>query len=280
MDSPIANPGPSLQRIALGISYRGENYHGWQSQSDGLTVQDKLESALGRFSALEGCSRIAVHCAGRTDTGVHALQQLVHFDTPLQREMQSWVRGVNRYLPEDIAVRWAQPMPADFHCRSAALSRRYVYLLLDSPVRPSLGAQRVGWSHRPLDAAAMQVAADYLLGEHDFSSFRASSCQALSPVKNLTRLQISRQGSMVLCEFEASAFLHHMVRNIMGCLVAVGQGNYPAAWLQDVLAARSRKAAAPTFSAAGLYCLGGRSAAHWGLPDLSLGEVLPTVLLS
>lgn len=267
-------------RIALGLSYRGENYHGWQSQSDGQTVQDHLESALGRFSALGDGSRVAVHCAGRTDTGVHALQQLVHFDTPLQRDMASWVRGVNRYLPSDIAVRWARAVPAHFHCRSAALSRRYVYLLLDSPVRPSLGADRVGWSHRPLDAAAMQVAADFLLGEHDFSSFRAAACQALSPVKQLQRLQLSRQGDLILCEFEATAFLHHMVRNIMGCLVAVGQGKYPPDWLGQVLAARSRKAAAPTFSAAGLYFLGGRYAPEWDLPDLNAEQVLPAVLLS
>ena len=270
----------ATQRIVLGLSYRGENYHGWQSQPDGQTVQDTLESALGRFSALDGQPRIAVHCAGRTDTGVHALQQVAHFDTPLQREMSSWVRGVNRYLPSDIALRWARPVPSHFHCRSAALSRRYVYLLLDSPVRPSLGADRVGWSCRPLDTAAMQQAANLLLGEHDFSSFRAAACQALSPVKNLQRLSISRQGSLILCEFEASAFLHHMVRNIMGCLVAVGQGKYPPQWLADVLAARSRKAAAPTFAAAGLYFLGGTYAAHWGLPDLRADEYLPAILLS
>lgn len=274
----MQTPTVHLQRIALGLSYRGENYHGWQSQSDGQTLQDTLESALGRFSALD--ERVAVHCAGRTDTGVHALQQVLHFDTPLQREMGSWVRGVNRYLPNDMAVRWARPVPADFHCRSATQSRRYVYLLLDSPVRPSLGAQRVGWSCRPLDVQAMQQAAHFLLGEHDFSSFRAAACQALSPVKNLLRLDISRQGSLILCEFEASAFLHHMVRNIMGSLVAVGLGKYPPEWLQALLAARSRKAAAPTFSAAGLYFLGGRYASEWGLPDLSLGEVLPAVLLS
>ena len=271
---------PALHRLALGLSYRGENYHGWQSQSDGQTVQDHLESALGRFSALDGSPRIAVHCAGRTDTGVHALQQVLHFDTPLQREIASWVRGVNRYLPADIAVRWARSVPANFHARSAALTRRYVYLLLDAPVRPSLGAQRVGWSHRPLDAVAMQVAADLLLGQHDFSSFRASACQALSPIKHLMQLRISRQGSLILCEFEANAFLHHMVRNIMGCLVAIGQGAQPPQWMAEVLAARSRKVAAPTFSAAGLYFLGGRYAAQWDLPDLTLGEVLPTVLLS
>lgn len=267
-------------RIALGLSYRGENYHGWQSQPDGKTVQDQLESALGRFSALDGQARISVHCAGRTDTGVHALQQVVHFDTPLVRDMSSWVRGVNRYLPQDIAVRWAQAVPKHFHSRSAALSRRYVYLLLDSPVRPSLGADRVGWSHRPLDVQLMQQAADFLIGEHDFSSFRAAACQALSPVKNLQRLHISRQGDLILCEFEASAFLHHMVRNIMGCLVAVGQGKYPPQWLAEVLAARSRKAAAPTFSAAGLYFLGGRYAPEWSLPDLNAEQVLPAILLS
>ncbi len=269
-----------LQRIALGLSYRGENYHGWQSQLDGQTVQNQVESALGRFSALRGNPRIAVHCAGRTDAGVHALQQVLHFDTPLQRAEQSWVRGVNRYLPADIAVRWARVVPPAFHARSAALSRRYMYLLLDSPVRPSLGANRVGWSHRPLDSAAMQAAANLLLGEHDFSSFRAAACQALSPIKDLTRLQITRQGSLILCEFEANAFLHHMVRNIMGCLVAVGQGAQPPAWMAYVLAARSRKVAAPTFSAAGLHFLGARYGLEWGLPDVVQDEILPHILLS
>jgi len=281
MAAVLESPAPPLRRIALGLSYRGNRYHGWQSQPDGRTVQDQLESALGRFCALgDGATRIPTWCAGRTDTGVHALQQVVHFDTPLAREDFSWVRGVARYLPKDIAVRWAQEVPATFHARAAAQSRRYVYLLLDSPTRPSLGAGRVGWSFRPLDAERMQEAAQYLLGEHDFSSFRAAECQAISPIKTLQRLALSRQGGLLLCEFEASAFLHHMVRNIMGCMVAVGQGSRDPAWMQVVLQAKSRDAAAPTFAPDGLYFLGPRYAPEWGLPDLPSALHLPAALLS
>ena len=241
-------------------------------------MQDQLESALGRFCA-HG-ARVSVHCAGRTDAGVHALQQVVHFDTTLVREMASWVRGVNRYLPDDIAVRWAQSVPADFHCRSQAITRRYVYVLLDSPVRPALGAHRVGWTFRPVDEKAMQQAASALLGEHDFSSFRAAACQALSPVKTLHKLNIRRQGDLVLCEFEANAFLHHMVRNIMACLLAVGRGSQPVAWMAEVLAAKNRLAAAATFAPDGLYFLGPRYAPHWDLPDLYDSENLLAALLS
>ena len=267
-----------LHRIALGLSYRGTAYQGWQSQLSGQTVQDKLESALGRFCATG--ARVSVHCAGRTDSGVHALQQVVHFDTPLVREMASWARGVNRFLPDDISVRWAQAVAPDFHCRSQALTRRYVYVLLDSPVRPALGAHRVGWTFRSVDAEAMQKAANFLLGEHDFSSFRAAACQALSPLKKLHTLKVTRQGVLVLCEFEASAFLHHMVRNIMACLVAVGRGSQPPEWLADVLAAKTRLAAAATFEPDGLYFLGPSYAAHWGLPDLLEREHLLAALFS
>ena len=193
--------------------------------------------------------------------------QVVHFDTDLRREPFSWVRGTNRYLPPDIAVQWAQPVPPEFHARASALARRYAYLLLESPVRPSLDAGRVGWSCRPLDGTAMRRAADLLIGEHDFTSFRASACQALSPVKHLQRVDIQRRGAYWRFDFEANAFLHHMIRNLMGCLVAVGQGLQPPEWISTVLAARSRDAAAPTFSPDGLYFLGPRYDARWGLPE-------------
>jgi tRNA pseudouridine38-40 synthase len=251
-------------RLALGISYNGQAYQGWQSQLSGLTVQDKLEAALGQ---LMGQKRVSTLCAGRTDAGVHGLMQVIHFDTPLTRDVNSWVRGTNAHLPRDIAVQWAQEMPDTFHCRASAISRRYAYILLASPVRPSVDAGRVGWIFRPLDLEAMQTAARYLLGEHDFSSFRASACQALSPIKNLLRIEISRRGAYWRFEFEANAFLHHMIRNIMGCLLAVGQGKYPPEWIQTVMDARDRDAAAPTFSPDGLYFLGPRYEPHWGLPD-------------
>jgi tRNA pseudouridine38-40 synthase len=250
-------------RLALGISYNGQAYQGWQSQLSGRTVQDRLEAALGRFTA----QKVSTLCAGRTDSGVHGLMQVVHFDTLLERAPASWVRGTNAFLPRDIAVEWAQAVPGQFHCRASALSRRYAYILLESPVRPSVDAGRVGWAFRPLDKEPMQRAAVHLVGEHDFTSFRASACQALSPVKILQRIDISQRGAYWRFEFEANAFLHHMVRNIMGCLIAVGQHKHPPDWTRDVLLARNRDAAAPTFSPHGLYFLGPRYAPHWGLPD-------------
>ena len=250
-------------RLALGISYNGQAYQGWQSQLSGRTVQDKLEAALGKFTV----QRVSTLCAGRTDAGVHGLMQVIHFDTQLERAPSSWVRGTNAFLPRDIAVEWAQVVPDEFHCRASALSRRYAYILLESPVRPSVDAGRVGWAFRPLDMDAMQQAATHLLGEHDFTSFRASACQALSPVKTLQRLDISRRGAYWRFEFEANAFLHHMIRNIMGCLITVGQHKQPPDWVKNVLLERDRDAAAPTFSPHGLYFLGPRYAPHWGLPD-------------
>ena len=254
-------------RLALAISYNGQAYQGWQSQLSGQTVQDQLETALGKFSG----HKVSTLCAGRTDAGVHALMQIVHFDTELDRSLVSWVRGTNAFLPRDIAVEWAHAVPAEFHCRASALSRRYAYILLTSPVRPSVDSGRVGWMYYPLKIEPMRAAAALLLGEHDFTSFRASACQALSPVKTLTRIDISQRGAYWRFEFEANAFLHHMIRNIMGCLLAVGQGKKPTDWMREVLLARDRNAAAPTFSPDGLYFLGPRYATHWGLPDRTPG---------
>ena len=273
-------------RVALGISYNGSRYHGWQSQKGGQTVQDALEGALQRFATVP----VRTLCAGRTDAGVHGLLQVVHFDTEVQRTPASWVRGTNAFLPSDVAVQWARHVPSTFHARASATARRYAYVLLQSPVRPSVEAGRVGWVFRPLDGDAMRAAAAHLLGEHDFSSFRAAACQSPTPVKTLHRLDIARRSSMnttplqaaqppapettdldsAPCywrfEFEANAFLHHMIRNLMGCLVAVGQGAQPADWVREVLEARSRKVAAPTFSPDGLYFLGPVYDPSWGLP--------------
>jgi tRNA pseudouridine38-40 synthase len=260
----VSPSGPGqARRLALGLSYRGDQYHGWQSQPSGRTVQDKLQAALGEFAAMP----VSTICAGRTDTGVHGLNQVVHFDTSLDRPEFSWIRGTNRYLPRDIAVQWCKPVAAHFHARNSARGRRYRYLLLESPVRPAIESGGCGWVFRPLDAGAMRDAAARLIGEHDFSSFRSSECQALSPVKQMRRLDITRHGAYWRFEFEASAFLHHMVRNIMGCLVAVGQGSRPPAWLDEVLAAKSRDAAAPTFAPDGLYFVGPVYDAEHGLPD-------------
>lgn len=252
-------------RLALGISYNGQAYEGWQSQPSGLTVQDKLEDALSQFAA----QPVSTVCAGRTDAGVHGLMQVVHFDTQLRREEFSWVRGTNRFLPPDIAVQWARPVPDEFHSRASATARRYAYVLLESPVRPSVDAGRVGWAFRPLDGQAMRQAAALLVGEHDFTSFRASGCQARTPVKTINRVAIERRGAYWRFEFEANAFLHHMIRNIMGCLLVIGQGQQPPGWMSDVLAARDRDAAAPTFSPDGLYFLGPVYDARWGLPERS-----------
>jgi tRNA pseudouridine38-40 synthase len=250
-------------RIALGISYLGTHYQGWQSQPSGQTVQDQVESALSRFATVP----LNTLCAGRTDAGVHGLMQVLHFDTDLEREAFSWVRGTNRFLPPDIAVQWAQAVPDAFHARASALARRYAYLLLESPVRPSVDAGRVGWTFRPLDGDAMRQAARHLIGTHDFTSFRASACQALSPVNQLTRLDITRKGAYWRFDFEANAFLHHMIRNIMGSLVQIGQGLLPPDAMAEVLAARDRDAAAPTFAPDGLYFLGPRYDPAWGLPE-------------
>ena len=239
-------------RVVLGVSYRGQAYRGWQSQPGGQTVQDKLEEALTRFAD----HALRTVCAGRTDTGVHALNQVVHLDTTIVRAESSWVRGTNRFLPPDIAVQWCRLTNESFHARYAAIGRRYVYVLLESPVRPAVEAGSVGWSFRALDEASMQSAARRLLGEHDFSAFRSSECQAPTPVKTMRRVAISRRGAYWRFEFDANAFLHHMVRNLMGSLLAVGSGVRSEAWLVDVLAAKDRALAAPTFPADGLYFVG------------------------
>jgi tRNA pseudouridine38-40 synthase len=250
-------------RLALGISYDGRAYQGWQSQPSGRTVQDQLEHALSEFAA----QPVSTVCAGRTDAGVHGLMQVVHLDTALQREEFSWVRGTNRFLPPDIAVQWARHVPDAFHSRASAIGRRYAYVLLESQVRPSVEAGRAGWVFRALDEGALREAAALLLGEHDFTSFRAAECQAKSPVKTLRQAQVSRRGPYWRFDFEADAFLHHMIRNIMGCLVAIGQGLHPPQWMAQVLAARSRDAAAPTFVPDGLYFVGPVYPAQWNLPD-------------
>jgi tRNA pseudouridine38-40 synthase len=250
-------------RLALGVSYRGGAYQGWQSQPSGQTVQDRLELALTSFADRP----VSTLCAGRTDAGVHALNQVVHIDVDVSRETFSWVRGTNRYLPHDIAVQWCQPVDADFHARNSAHGRRYAYLLLESPVRPAIESGAAGWTFRPLDGAAMEAAAALLLGEHDFSAFRAAECQAASPVKTLRAIDIHRRGAYWRIEFDASAFLHHMVRNIMGCLLAVGSGNRPAAWMAEVLASRDRNQAAPTFAPDGLYFVGPYYDARHAIPE-------------
>lgn len=259
-------------RIALGVRYRGTAYRGWQSQPGGGTVQDVLEAALGTFAG----EPLRTVPAGRTDAGVHGLNQVVHLDTGLVRREVSWVRGTNRFLPDDVAVQWARPVADAFHARASARGRRYRYRLLASPVRPSLETGLVGWTHRRLDGEAMRAAARALVGTHDFTAFRAAECQALSPVKTLRELSIDGGGSdgdatRWTFELEADAFLQHMVRNVVGSLLAVGSGERDAAWLAGVLAGRDRSRAAPTFSAAGLYFVGPSYDPAFGIPDAGAG---------
>jgi tRNA pseudouridine38-40 synthase len=249
-------------RYVIGLEYDGSAFQGWQSQLSGNTVQDALQRAL---SSIAG-KRVMVHAAGRTDAGVHALAQVVHFDTDVERPLNAWVRGCNAHLPETVAVRWAQPVSADFHARFSARARSYRYVLLNRAVRPALMHHQVGWHHAALDAAVMQQAAEHLLGEHDFSSFRAAECQALSPVKTMHSARIERDGEYVLCDFRANAFLHHMVRNLVGALVYVGDGRRSPDWMADLLQARDRRLGAPTFSAAGLYLSGVEYDPGWQLP--------------
>jgi tRNA pseudouridine38-40 synthase len=259
-------------RIALGLEYDGAGFAGWQSQAGGHTVQDALENAL---AAVAG-HPVRVVCAGRTDAGVHATAQVVHFDVSVARPITAWVRGVNAHLPRKIAVRWATPVPDDFHARYAARSRSYAYLLLNRPERPGLLAGRAGWCHWPLDLEAMRAAAACLLGVNDFSSFRAAGCQAKSPVKTMYRFDITRHGELLLFDCCANAFLHHMVRNIVGALVYVGAGRMTLEDFAALLAARDRRQGAPTFQADGLYLTGVEYDARWGLPQQ--GVVIPRLL--
>ena len=249
-------------RIALGIEYDGSAFHGWQTQPAGGTVQQALEAAMRQIAG----APVAVVCAGRTDAGVHATAQVVHFDCPVERPLTAWVRGVNTFLPPAVSVRWAQPVADDFHARFSAYGRCYRYLLINRPQRTGVWHGRAGWYHHPLDVETMQQGASLLIGEHDFSSFRAADCQAKSPLKTMRRAQVRRSGEVIVFDFEASAFLQHMVRNLVGSLVYIGQGKHPPGWMGELLAARERRLAAPTFSAAGLYLVGVRYEPHWQLP--------------
>src|SRR5258705_365586 len=254
-------------KLAIGVSYCGTGLEGWQSQPSGNTRQDHLAGALAEV----GGEPIAVTGAGRTDAGVHASAQVAHFETSVERPESAWVRGANSLLPEEIAVQWATPVPGDFHARYSALSRSYRFahpLQVERQMRPP-GApreERTGWSHLPLDLERMRKAVDLLVGEHDFSSFRSAECQAKSPVRIIQDARIRASGAYLLFDFTANAFLHHMVRNIVGCLVYVGKGKHPPQWIAELIAAQDRRLAAPTFSAEGLYLFGVRYDARWNLP--------------
>lgn len=237
-------------RIALGVEYGGSRFCGWQTQQgDVRTVQGCVEHALSRVAA----HPVRVVCAGRTDSGVHAIGQVVHFDSTAERSVRSWVFGANANLPEDVTVLWARPVSEDFHARFSATRRMYRYVIFNRPQRPSWQAGRVSWDYRPLDAARMQQGASYLLGEHDFSSFRAYACQAKSPRRTVYRLDVRRYGRLLVIEVEANAFLHHMVRNLAGVLMAIGAGEQEPSWAGEVLAHRDRRLSGVTAPPDGLY---------------------------
>jgi len=249
-------------RITIGIEYAGDAFEGWQTQPHGRTVQDVLERALTQIAGMP----VKLVCAGRTDTGVHASMQVAHFDTPAQRPLEAWVRGTNSHLPASIGVLWAVEVTDDFHARFSAESRRYRYVLLNRRVRPGLAGGRVGWTHGALDEQAMAAAAECLVGEHDFTSFRAAECQARSPVRRMHSVAVRRQGDVLLFDFHANAFLHHMIRNLVGSLIFVGKGRRPVEWMAELLAARNRTIAAPTFAPDGLYLCGVEYPERWPLP--------------
>ena len=239
-------------RVALGVEYDGAPYCGWQSQSEKCGVQDFLENAISKIAE----QPIRTHAAGRTDTGVHALMQVVHFETETVRPDSAWVRGVNAFLPASVRVQWAKLVDDEFHARFSAKQRCYQYLLANQPTAPAIYADKAGWYHLPLNVAAMQQAISFLQGEHDFSAFRASECQANSPIRNLTVATIEAHGNFIIFNFSANAFLQHQVRNMVGALVYVGKGKYPPEFIKNLLDNKDRTLSPPTFSPSGLYLTG------------------------
>lgn len=260
-----------VHRIALGVEYCGTRLRGFQKQKhDPQTVQETLEKALSKVAA----EPVALVCAGRTDAGVHATGQVIHFDTTAVRPTKAWIQGVNTQMPFDVRVHWAKEMPAQFHARFSARNRTYRYLIHSAPTRAAQAASEVTWTERTLDIQAMRAGARYLIGEHDFSSFRAAQCQAKSPVRRLTRLDIGRVGQLIVLEVSATAFLHHMVRNIAGVLMAVGRGDRPPVWVGEVLAARDRTAAGVTAAPHGLYLVDVQYPPEFALPAVAPGPLL------
>ncbi len=254
-----ARPPGAGVRIALTLAYEGTDFHGWQTQPDGRGIQDAVELAL---AAVAG-HPVATVCAGRTDTGVHALAQVVHFDTDAVRPLSAWVRGTNAHLPSGVAARSAMVVDQRFHARYGALRRHYRYLILRSSTRHPLWHNRAAWVYHALDPDAMRMAAASLVGEHDFSAFRSSQCQARSPVRRLEALSVTERADLLLIDVRANAFLHHMVRNLVGALVWVGMGRRPPDWVAEVLASRERRLAAPTMGAQGLYLTGVEYESPW-----------------
>ncbi|HMN45671.1 MAG TPA: tRNA pseudouridine(38-40) synthase TruA [Povalibacter sp.] len=258
-----------MPRIALGLEYDGSTFAGWQSQSHARGIQSAVEAAV----AVVADHPVEVTAAGRTDAGVHAAIQVVHFDSPSVRSERNWVLGTNTNLPTQVSALWAREVPDSFHARYSAMARSYRYLILNRPVRPALRAGNVTWVRDPLDHERMHAAAQQLVGEHDFSSFRAAECQSRSPTRRLQRIQVRRQDELLCLDVTANAFLHHMVRNIAGTLIAVGKGDQPVEWVADVLAARDRRVAGITAPPDGLYLAAIQYEGILGLPSVA-GDLL------
>lgn len=253
-------------RIALGIEYNGRAFSGYQLQADATrTVQGELEKALSIIAD----TPIRLSCAGRTDTGVHATGQVVHFDAPVDRDLKAWLLGSNCNLPDDVAVHWVRQVSSEFNARFSATSRSYRYILFTRRVRSAVLQHNVTWSYEKYDADEMNRAAQYLLGEHDFSAFRSSRCQANHAIREMREISVKREGDFVTLDINANAFLHHMVRNIMGTLMQIGRGEQPVEWMHDVLKERDRKQAGITAPAAGLYLVNVQYPKHFGLPEQS-----------
>jgi tRNA pseudouridine38-40 synthase len=249
-------------RLALGIEYQGGAYCGWQQQSEAASVQQALQQALSRVAD----EPIDVVCAGRTDAGVHAREQVVHFDTDAERNARAWLLGANRWLPRDISLRWVQAVAPDFHARFSAIGRSYRYLILNRVTRSALAEGRALVVYQPLDVAAMQAGAQWLIGEHDFSAFRSSECQARSPVRQLRSLRVARSGERIAIEVTANAFLHHMVRNIVGLLLVIGQQRAAPERALQQLQSRERSSGEATAAAHGLYLWRVEYPGQFGLP--------------
>lgn len=267
-----AAPLPAGSRIACRIEYAGNAYSGWQAQPH-LPV-DTVQEALERALAVVANGEVRVHCAGRTDTGVHGFGQIVHFDAPVERSPKSWVLGTNANLPFDIRMHWAVPVPDAFHARFSATARRYRYIIANTPVRPALQGGQLSWCRRHLDEQLMHVEAQSLLGELDFSSFRAAACQSTTPMRNVHSIAVSRRSDLLVVDIKANAFLHHMVRNIVGSLMAVGDGRRPRGWIHHLLVARDRSIAADTAAADGLYLVEVEYPPEFNLPETPAGPLL------